>query len=182
MSREGSRIGLSKTDRYYEDDDEDDLYVDIPQIPERPASRRSSMPTCADSDDSIPELPELPQQIRESRQSLGNTSSSIHQLPDLTSSEFNNRYSLLPDKFDNMLENETVSDITNVTRLYNRSDLRSEASDLSDELDGYTETSMNSDDDDLGEHDPLDPDNTRKLERDIKKLFKDLQKRTEEDL
>ena len=60
--------------------------------------------------------------------------------------------------------------------------MQSVLSDSSETLDGLTETSLNSDEDDLTEKDPLDPDDTRKLERDIKRLFKDLQKKTEEDL
>ena len=50
-------------------------------------------------------------------------------------------------------------------------------------LDNMTETSYNSDDDDdnddYNENDPLDPDETRKLEREIKVLFKDLRSKTE---
>ena len=50
--------------------------------------------------------------------------------------------------------------------------------------DGMTETSYNSDDDndDYCDQDPLDPDGTRKLERDIKILIKDIKNRTEADL
>jgi hypothetical protein len=47
--------------------------------------------------------------------------------------------------------------------------------------DTFTETSMNSDEEEeVHETDPLDPENTRKLERDIKKLMKDLQKRADD--
>jgi len=49
-------------------------------------------------------------------------------------------------------------------------------------LDNMTETSYNSDDEyneDYNERDPLDPDDTRKLERDIKILIKDLNSKTE---
>lgn len=198
MSREGSRIGLTVTDQYYEEDD-GLQYVDIPPVPKRPESRRSSIPTYSECDPEVPKIPELPQQIRLSRNSLGNnqhaSSPATRQRrpPGINSSEFQNRYSLLSDDMDannsylhDMLENETISDITNVTRPYKkpyaRSDLQSVLSDSSETLDGLTETSLNSDEDDLTEKDPLDPDDTRKLERDIKRLFKDLQKKTEEDL
>lgn len=194
MSREGSRIGLTKADHYYPEGEYE--YVDIPQIPERPASRRSSLPGFSECENDMPELPALPQQVRLSRQSLkyGNQSpSTLPRLPpDLSSREFNNRYSLLSDEnepntsyFHDMLEGETVSDITNVTRPYKKpyagNGYEDDASDFDDQLDGLTETSFNSDDDCATEADPLDPENTRQLERDIKKLIKDLQKRTEEE-
>ena len=87
-----------------------------------------------------------------------------------------------------LLENETnSSDITNVTRPYTKpvslfERAKSEISDISEDFDGYTVTSLNSndEDDEAGEQDPLDPENTRKLERDIKRLLKDIQKRTED--
>ena len=49
-------------------------------------------------------------------------------------------------------------------------------------LDNMTETSYNSDDDDnddYNEKDPLDPDETRKLEREIKILIRDINSKTE---
>ena len=173
-------------DEYYDDDNLE--YVDMPELPERPVSRRSSLPGgYSECDMEIPELPELPHQVRLSRQSL---KSDCHLPPHITSSEFNNRYSLLSDEneqetsyFQDMFESEP-SDMTHVTRraykdTRGREEYQSAVSDdLSD--DSYTETSYNSDDD-ATEADPLDPENTRKLERDIKKLIKDLQKRTEED-
>ena len=57
--------------------------------------------------------------------------------------------------------------------------LPSEISMLDDsQLDGFTETSYNSDEEDYCENDPLDPDDTRRLERDIKLLIKDIQSKT----
>ena len=51
------------------------------------------------------------------------------------------------------------------------------------DADNLTETSYNSDDenDDFNEQDPLDPDQTRKLEREIKILFKEIKSKTEAD-
>ncbi|XP_066917747.1 protocadherin Fat 1-like [Clytia hemisphaerica] len=191
MSREGSRILPTKTDQYY--DDENLECVDMPELPERPASRRSSLPGYSESEAEIPELPELPQQVRLSRQSLRSSNQSPPNINSISSSEFRNRYSLLSDENEQdapYLQDDdggetTMSELTRVTRprmsdgFYQRYRRESESS-ASDELDGYTETSFNSDDD-ATEHDPLDPANTRKLERDIQKLIKDLQRRTEED-
>ena len=193
MSREGSRILPTKTGQYF--DDENLECVEMPQLPERPASRRSSLPGYSESEAEIPELPELPQQVRLSRQSLRSSNQSPPNVQPrvnpMSSSEFRNRYSLLSDENEqdaSYLHDddgaETMSELTRVTRpgvsggFYRR---ESESS-ASDDLDGYTETSFNSDDDDdddVAERRPLDP--TRKLERDIQKLIKDLQRRTEED-
>jgi len=195
MSREGSRILPTKTDQYYDDGNLE--YVEMPELPERPASRRSSLPGYSESEAEIPELPELPQQVRLSRQSLRSSNQSPsnlnQQMNPMSSSEFRNRYSLLSDEDPqdtSYLHDddgaETMSELTRVTRprmsggLYGRHRNESESSASDDDLDGYTETSFNSDDD-ATEHDPLDPANTRKLERDIQKLIKDLQRRTEEE-
>lgn len=125
----------------------------------------------------------------------------------LSANDFNNRYSLaLEDNSSLYLQDmlggdypappsETCpSDIESCTRpsmsiAYSDIDdmayprprrmLPSEISCLDDAL---TETSYNSDDDnDFNEKDPLDPDETRKLERDIKILIKDIRNRTEAD-
>ena len=195
MSREGSRILPTKTDQYYEDENLE--YVEMPELPERPASRRSSLPGCSESDMDVPELPELPHQVRLSRQSLRSSNQSPSNLQQrlnpMSSSEFRHRYSLLSDDnnqdtsylHDDDAEIETMSELTRVTRPrmsagYGRRRRYESESSASDDIDGFTETSFNSDDD-ATEHDPLDPENTRKLERDIKKLFKDIQRRTEED-
>lgn len=200
MSREGSRIQLPKGDQYYdEDDDEADLqYVEMPEVPERPASRRSSLPGYADSEldrPERPELPELPQHVRLSRQSLrsGNQSPSNPNCSDpISSSDFRHRYSLLSDESDvpgssylhDDLEAETMSELTRVTRPdgpYNTGSPRSRyESESSNDDDGYTETSFNSGDNTRPTN--YDPDNPRDLERHIQKLFKDLQKRTEEEI
>lgn len=199
MSREGSRILPTKTDeQYYEDDNLE--CVEMPQLPERPASRRSSLPGYSESEVDIPELPELPQQVRLSRQSLRSNNQSPPNVQPrvnpMSSSEFRNRYSLLSD--DNEQDSsylhdddnaEAMSELTRVTRPgvsgrgggfyrgYQRAESESSAS---DDLDGYTETSFNSDED-VTDHPHHSGDPTRKLERDIQKLIKDLQRRTEED-
>lgn len=72
------------------------------------------------------------------------------------------------------------SDIDDAPYARQRRMLPSEISCLDDNL---TETSYNSDDDyendDYNEKDPLDPNETRKLEREIKILFKDIKNKTE---
>ena len=199
MSREGSRILPTKTDEQYYDDDNLEC-VEMPQLPERPASRRSSLPGYSESEAEIPELPELPQQVRLSRQSLRSSNQSPSngqpRVNPMSSSEFRNRYSLLSDENEqdtSYLHDddgaETMSELTRVTRpgvsdRYYRGGYRreDESSASDDDLDGYTETSFNSDDDvddETAQRRLLDP--TRKLERDIKNLIKDLQRRTEED-
>eukprot|EP00794_Sanderia_malayensis_P006790 gene6790-7556_t len=130
----------------------------------------------------------------------------------LTADDFNNRYSLAIEGdtsslyLQDMLGGEypappsetCPSDIDSCTRpsmsvafsevddmhypMRQRRMLPSEISCL--DADGMTETSYNSDDDadNFNEKDPLDPDETRKLERDIKILFKDIKSRTEADV
>ena len=68
MSREGSRLGTSISYR--------GEFVDLPKLPVRPASRRSSLPGYSESENDIPKLPELPQQIRLSRLSLKSSNQS----------------------------------------------------------------------------------------------------------
>ena len=68
------------------------------------------------------------------------------------------------------------SDTDDVPYMQQRRMLPSEISGL----DGMTETSYNSDDDeDINEKDPLDPDETKKLEREIKILIRDISSKTE---
>ncbi len=127
----------------------------------------------------------------------------------LTANDFKNRYSLTMEGDNSSLYLQDVlggdypappsetcpSDIDSCTRpslsmVFSEADdipfhhrqrrmLPSEISGL--DADGMTEDSYNSDDD-YCEKDPLDPDETRKLERDIKILFNDLKTRTEADV
>lgn len=198
MSREGSRIQLTKADQYYADEEEDLQYVEMPEVPERPASRRSSLPGYAESDLEVPELPELPQQVRLSRQSLRSGNQSPTSVPRgvnlMASSDFRHRYSLLSDETDpdpqgssylhDDLEAETMSELTRVTRPrvpYHAGSPRSRfESESSNDDDGYTETSFNSDDNGKRTN-RYDQDNPRELERHIQRLFKDLERRTKED-
>ncbi|XP_065667525.1 protocadherin Fat 1 [Hydra vulgaris] len=187
MAREANSLGVTAGVPYGSD------YVELPKLPVRPASRRSSVPGYSESENDIPKLPELPQQIRLSRLSLKSSNHSpsyLRRTPDRAPPIEENRYSLLSDDTDgesylqDSLENETnFSDITNVTRPYIKPFQRakSEVSDVSEDFETVTSLNSNNEDDDVEEVDPFDSDNTRKLERDIKRLFKDLQKRTEDD-
>lgn len=198
MSREGSRIGTH--DQYYSDEQLE--YVDIPNIthyPRGPSSPPNSSISRLYDHHNIPELPEL-----QSPDSLAHTHDPLNQRLSLglesTTTDYDNRYSLYDSEngedvpcMSDFLGTETGSDITTVTRPLTRpysggtypverSHSQSEGSEVSDQ-DGYTETSLCSDeeyDEENQPTDPLDPENTRKLERDIKRLLKDLQKRTEE--
>ena len=218
-SREGSRIGLTRTDQFYEDDEDDynnsmprmhTFIPGMPQVPERPHSRRSSIKDGSEYETDVPELPQKPMSVRLSRQSLPRESSSpINEIPELTNEEFHNRYSIMSDDVDedrylhdavsvDYPESDTCASeldaiheryannggaIRRIPPLHSHALYGAGHSDLiseDDDVDGYTETSFNSDDDYATEADPLDPENTRKMERDIKKLIKDCQKLTDD--
>ena len=192
MSREGSRIGTH--DQYYSDEQLE--YVDLSTIPNYPHACTSPPGRLYDQTD-ISELPELSPESACRHQSIVERAGL-----EAAATDFDNRCSLYDSEngedttyINDLLENETGSDITTVTRPLNtrpygmaypiqRSQSQSDASEGSEvsDQDGYTETSLCSDEeyDDDQPEDPLDPENTRKLERDIKRLLKDLQKRTEE--
>lgn len=204
MSREGSRIGRHDHEYYSDEDEEEELeYVDLPpntsRMPEQHHRRTSAEQNnhhrtssvynseCDHYDDELQGPSE--NDLNAARLSL-----------DLDSTQdYDDRYSLYDNEAEedtyihDLLDNEDGSDITTVTRPsrpYSQVYMcappsQSEGSEVS-EADGYTETSLCSDededddDDDNRRVDPLDPDNTRQLERDIKKLLKDLQKKTDE--
>ena len=206
MSREGSRIGTH--DQYYSD--EQLQYVDLSNTPNNNYTNNTQSTSARLYEQSdIPELLEMSAESICAHTSMMERCGAVVNAPTATDydnrcslydSENGQDTTYIADLVD---QETTGSDITTVTRpldtrgfgglgtsyggicqrgAQRESDASegSEVSDDDDDDDDYTETWMCSDDDDDQPEDPLDPENTRKLERDIKRLLKDLQKRTEE--